>query len=340
MITSNASLVLGQWSPRRWALLVSLASASAASATFPLVARAACNAACEAQFVAAHNASRTKLNNGLMPGPAGTFQPTSNPALGAFTLNDTAAGTAQAYADSCNGLTHSPRDSVFRGPNTGENIFVSSPTAPTPAIAVQKWEDESNFYIYATNSSTDPADPKKQVGHYTQLVWSSTTAVGCGVSHCAINSPFGGFNNGEYDLVVCQYTPAGNFVGERPYVAGVPAPGGALDADGNGLYDPYTDGLLILRYLFGITGPSLTNGALGPGATANTPALALARMDTFRPQYDIDGNTQFDAMTDGLLMVRYLFGLTGTALTNGAVGASATRPTALTIEPHLLTLRP
>ena len=327
-----------QRNPKRRALLVAL-TLSIASVAFPDVARAACDAVCQADYVARHNASRTKLNNGQMPGPAGVFQPTANPALGALTLNNTAAATAQAYADTCNGLTHSPDNSAFRGPNTGENIYVSAGQPVSATAVVQAWEGESVDYSHATNSSVNG----NVVGHYTQLVWANTTAVGCGVTLCAINSPFGNFNGGQYNLVVCQYTPAGNFVGQSPYVAGVPnpkPPGGALDADGNGSYDALTDGLLILRYLFGLNGAGLINGALGPGATANTPELALARMNLLRPAYDVDGNLQFDALTDGLLILRYLFGLTGAALTNGAVGAGAARTNSTTIEAYLLTLRP
>ena len=40
---------------------------------------------------------------------------------------------------------------------------------------------------------------------------------------------------------------------------------------------------------------------------------------------DIDGNGQIDALTDGLLFMRALFGLTGTAVTTGAVGLGTTR---------------
>ena len=42
-----------------------------------------------------------------------------------------------------------------------------------------------------------------------------------------------------------------------------------LDVDGDGRTDALTDGLLILRYLFGLRGPSLTANAIGPGATRN-----------------------------------------------------------------------
>lgn len=42
---------------------------------------------------------------------------------------------------------------------------------------------------------------------------------------------------------------------------------------------------------------------------------------------DIDGNGTIDALTDGLLILRAMFGLTGTAVTSGAVAANATRKT-------------
>ena len=53
---------------------------------------------------------------------------------------------------------------------------------------------------------------------------------------------------------------------------------------------------------------------------------------------DIDGNGDIDALTDGLLAVRYLFGLQGDTLINGVVASDATRKTAEEIEAHLETL--
>jgi hypothetical protein len=46
------------------------------------------------------------------------------------------------------------------------------------------------------------------------------------------------------------------------------------DVDGNGVAEPLTDGLLILRYLFGFRGNVLINGAVGPGCTrCDAPAI-------------------------------------------------------------------
>ncbi|MGB2401557.1 MAG: hypothetical protein ACPH7H_07150, partial [Porticoccaceae bacterium] len=55
---------------------------------------------------------------------------------------------------------------------------------------------------------------------------------------------------------------------------------------------------------------------------------------------DIDGNGKLDALTDGLILLRYLFGLRGTMLTNGAVASDATRTTPEVIEEYVGSLLP
>lgn len=41
-----------------------------------------------------------------------------------------------------------------------------------------------------------------------QVVWNTTLSVGCGISYCTKNSPFGAaFNN--WTFVVCDYAPPG-----------------------------------------------------------------------------------------------------------------------------------
>jgi hypothetical protein len=50
---------------------------------------------------------------------------------------------------------------------------------------------------------------------------------------------------------------------------------------------------------------------------------------------DVDGNRVRDALTDGLILIRALFGLTGSSVTNNAIGANATRTTWEQIRPYL-----
>ncbi len=44
----------------------------------------------------------------------------------------------------------------------------------------------------------------------------------------------------------------------------------SLDVDGNGAQDALTDGLILMRALFGLTGAAVTNGAIGSGSTRTT----------------------------------------------------------------------
>ncbi|MEO8137690.1 MAG: hypothetical protein ABI831_27375, partial [Betaproteobacteria bacterium] len=114
----------------------------------------------------------------------------------------------------------------------------------------------------------------------------------------------------------------------------------SIDIDGNGSYDALTDGLLLIRYLFGLTGNSLTSGAIGASANRTTPAAIEQFMDSIRPVLDVDGNGAADALTDGVLLIRYLFGLREGVLTNGAVGSGATRTTAAEIQNYIQSLMP
>jgi Protein of unknown function (DUF1566) len=105
-------------------------------------------------------------------------------------------------------------------------------------------------------------------------------------------------------------------------------------------YDALTDGLLIIRYLFGLTGTSLTNGALGGTATRTDPAVIKTYLDGIRTSLDIDANGTADALTDGLLILRYMFGLRGTSLIAGAVDPLGSRNTAAAIEAYIQSLMP
>ncbi|MEO8133548.1 MAG: LamG-like jellyroll fold domain-containing protein, partial [Betaproteobacteria bacterium] len=108
-----------------------------------------------------------------------------------------------------------------------------------------------------------------------------------------------------------------------------------LDVDGDGRTDALSDGLLLIRYLFGLTGSSLTSSAVSPGSSRSTPPVIQSYINQYISALDIDGNSTTDALTDGLLVLRYLFGLRGNSLIAGAVGAGATRTQVADIEAYL-----
>jgi hypothetical protein len=111
-----------------------------------------------------------------------------------------------------------------------------------------------------------------------------------------------------------------------------------LDIDGNNMFDALTDGLMALRYLFGLNGETLIAGAIGNGASRTTSTQIVTYLENIRPVLDIDGNGEADALTDGILIVRYLFGLNGNNLVDNAVGMNATRSTANQVINYLQTL--
>ena len=117
-------------------------------------------------------------------------------------------------------------------------------------------------------------------------------------------------------------------------------PSGSLDIDGNGQYDALTDGLLLLRGMFGLDGSALVTGTIASDAAYTESADIESRIATLGDLADIDGNGDIDALTDGLLTLRYLFGLQGDTLIKGVVAGDATRKTAEEIEAHLETLMP
>ena len=113
-----------------------------------------------------------------------------------------------------------------------------------------------------------------------------------------------------------------------------------MDIDGNGEADALTDGLLLLRGMFGLTEDALITGVLAPNASCISAYEIESRIAELGNLADIDGNGKIDALTDGLLTLRYLFGLEGDALINGVVESDAARPSAEQIEAHLKTLMP
>jgi hypothetical protein len=108
-----------------------------------------------------------------------------------------------------------------------------------------------------------------------------------------------------------------------------------LDADGDGSLEPLTDGVLVLRYLFGFTGPALVNGALGAGCSRCDGPAVQAYLSGLGLVLDIDGNGSLGPLTDGLLVLRYLFDFTGPTLVTGAIGDGCSRCDAPTIETYL-----
>jgi len=120
----------------------------------------------------------------------------------------------------------------------------------------------------------------------------------------------------------------------------MPVVSASLDIDGDGQAKALTDGLLIIRRLFGFSGNSLVAGAVSVSATVTAAGDIADRIDAFRAGLDIDGDGQTKALTDGLLIIRRLFGFSGTSLVAGAVSGAATRTDPTEIADYIDSLKP
>ncbi|HEX2466138.1 MAG TPA: beta-propeller fold lactonase family protein [Thermoanaerobaculia bacterium] len=110
-----------------------------------------------------------------------------------------------------------------------------------------------------------------------------------------------------------------------------------LDNDGSGEVSPLTDALLLLRYVFGFRGPSLVTGAVDFGSCSRCDATAVeAYIAGLGLTLDMDGDGFVEALTDGLLVLRYVFGFRGPTLITGAYDTiDCSRCDAPAIEAHI-----
>jgi len=158
-----------------------LATLAIAACAMPASAQPNFAAQFPARILAAHNAARAQ---------AGVAPLVWDNDLG------TAAGAYAAQMASTGIFEHSDRH-ARRG--IGENLWMGTHGAYSPESMVSTWVNERRYFlpgIFPNNSSTGNW---VDVAHYTQLIWPTTTRIGCALA-----------SNGRTDYLVCRYAPAGN----------------------------------------------------------------------------------------------------------------------------------
>lgn len=92
--------------------------------------------------------------------------------------------------------------------NERENIALSRRGANSPMRMARNWGDEKAHFRGGIFPNACNGDWSR-CGHFTQMVWSTTTDIGCG------------FHRGrEFDALVCRYSPPGNRDG-KPVISNV-----------------------------------------------------------------------------------------------------------------------
>jgi hypothetical protein len=121
-----------------------------------------------------------------------------------MTWDESAAAFAQEWAEGLcptMNLTHS------MGSGFGENLYMSwgtgsgSNLVQSASGAVTGWYEEIDDYNFANPGFASGT------GHFTQVVWEGSTAVGCGIATCTVS---------QWNVVVvsCNYSPPGNYTNQ------------------------------------------------------------------------------------------------------------------------------
>lgn len=138
--------------------------------------------------------------------------------------NRSLADLAQTWSDGCL-YEHPSRKTNPEYRGIGQNLYIKyhdrgGDNPPRPIIQpVTLWNNEDVDYVFELAS----CNAGKVCGHYTQVVWANTNEVGCGMKFCPVattHDPRVNFPNAW--LVTCNYSPGGNYRGQKPYKAGDP----------------------------------------------------------------------------------------------------------------------
>ncbi|WP_422785812.1 CAP domain-containing protein [Rhizorhabdus argentea] len=144
----------------------------------------------EQRLLAGHNRERAAL--GIAP----------------LAWNELLAHDAEVYAQHLvrvGYLVHSEDPPGETDPQ-GENLWAGTRGYYGPESMIGLWVSEKRDYkpgIFPNNSISGDLE---NVGHYTQVMWRSSRAVGCAVAH-----------GHRDDFLVCRYSEGGNVIGERPF---------------------------------------------------------------------------------------------------------------------------
>ncbi|MBS1949815.1 MAG: hypothetical protein OJF59_002555 [Cytophagales bacterium] len=117
------------------------------------------------------------------------------------------AAYAQAWADhlaetTCE-MMHRPHDGKWKQVH-GENIYWGSDSDSFTVLnACQRWYDEIKDYHHEAISQSN----YHKTGHYTQMVWKNTASVGMAQAVCKEGAI----------IIVANYDPAGNYLGQKAY---------------------------------------------------------------------------------------------------------------------------
>lgn len=117
-------------------------------------------------------------------------------------------------------LVHSPR----AGRETSRENLLQAPRGMPLDRMIGRWTSEQRDFVPGIFPDVSRSGNWMNVAHFTQMMWPTTSAVGCGLQR----------GTGSFDWLICRYAPPGNKDG-RPIFAGNSGP---VIADNSGIAPP------------------------------------------------------------------------------------------------------
>lgn len=87
-------------------------------------------------------------------------------------------------------------------PIYGENVFFTSIGIDDISVGVDSWMSERYAWIQENNNWNEGLQ------HFSQCIWHNSSKLGIGKAY---------LENNERIVLVCNYYPAGNIIGQQPY---------------------------------------------------------------------------------------------------------------------------
>ncbi|MDO9338796.1 MAG: CAP domain-containing protein [Caulobacter sp.] len=106
--------------------------------------------------------------------------------------------------DWARGLAYRAQFEHSHAEGVGENLWMGTVGRFTYEDMLESWAREKLDYRHGAFPDVSPSG--RVVGHYTQMVWSTTTHVGCALAP-----------SDRFEYLVCRYSPQGNWIGQRAY---------------------------------------------------------------------------------------------------------------------------
>ena len=120
--------------------------------------------------------------------------------VGPLVWDETLARDATVYAQRLARTNRFEHDrQPGRAPRQGENLFMGTRSAYSYDDMIRLLVEERRYFRPGRFPNVSRTGSVSHVGHYTQIVWPTTTEVGCALASSATT-----------DYFVCRYAPTGN----------------------------------------------------------------------------------------------------------------------------------